>query len=65
MGLDPYGFLARYQGYQGRGQKSSEIARGLVSILAKHEMTRIKMAVALVRVFEESDSFAAAKVASR
>lgn len=61
LGMDPYGFMARHQGYSGLSASRSEIAHALVKILAKHDLTRVKMANALVTSFEQSDSFAMAK----
>jgi hypothetical protein len=65
LGLDPYGFMARYQGYSGIGKKPQELARDLVMILAKHERTRDKMAEVLVSVFTGSNSFAEAKATAK
>jgi len=48
LGLDPYGFMARHQGYSGLGASRAEIADALVKILAKHDLTCVKMAHALV-----------------
>jgi predicted butyrate kinase (DUF1464 family) len=61
LGMDPYGFMARHQGYSGISASRSEIAHALVKILAKHDLTRVKMANALVSSFERSDSFVTAK----
>ena len=61
LGLDPYGFIGRYQGFPGLGQKPAELADGVARILAKNPRTQTKMASALVTRFEESDSFATAK----
>jgi hypothetical protein len=61
LGMDPYGFMARHQGYSGLGVSRAEIANALIKILAKHDLTRVKMAHALVASFEHSDSFATAK----
>lgn len=65
LGLDPYGFMGRYQGYSGLGKPLSEVASGLVTILAKHRLTRIRMAECLVSSFEGSNSFATAKRAAK
>jgi hypothetical protein len=61
LGLDPYGFMARHQGYSGYGASLAQMAEAVVKILAKHDMTRAQMALALVTSFEQSDSFATAK----
>jgi hypothetical protein len=62
LGLNPYGFMARYQGCSGVGKNPPELARELVSILANHQLTSMKMANALVHSFEGSSSFAEAKI---
>jgi hypothetical protein len=61
MGLDPYGFMARYQGYAAFDKPSHVIAEVLVGILAKHPSTRGRTAEALVHSFEKSESYADAK----
>lgn len=61
LGQDPYGFMARYQGYSGVGKASADLARAMVEILAKHPLTRTKMAEALVASFEGANSFSEAK----
>ena len=47
-GLDPYGFIAKYQGLQGSGRKVSEVASGLFEILIRSERTRARMLSCLV-----------------
>ena len=61
MGLDPYGFLARYQALLYRGAPPEVIAGELFDILSTHDLTATKMASAIVKRFEESISFADAK----
>jgi hypothetical protein len=61
LGLNPYGFMARYQGCLGVKKNPPELARELVSILANHQLTSMKIANALVHSFEVSNSFAEAK----
>lgn len=61
LGCVPYGFMARYQGYQARQATPSDVALAIVKVLANHEITRLKMASALVHSFENSESFAMAK----
>ena len=38
MGIDPYGFIARYQAMQGAGKSAEDIAIGLFEILASHDL---------------------------
>jgi hypothetical protein len=47
-GLDPYGFIAKYQGLQVSGKKVSEVASGLFDILVRSERTRARMLSCLV-----------------
>lgn len=61
LGLDPYGFMGRFQGYQGAGKDPLELARGIVEILARHPLTATKMADGLIQAFEQSGSFTMAK----
>lgn len=65
LGLDPYGFMRRYQGYSGLEKKPQDLARELATILAKHRLTRARMADALVSSFVSSNSFAEAKSTAR
>ena len=60
-GLDPYGFIARYQALPAKGKLPEDVAKELVLILAKHNSTREKMAFALVKCFENSMSYKTAK----
>lgn len=61
LDLDPYGFISRYQAVNGRAKTPRQIADELFRILVKHPKTSARMSAALVRHFEESVSFAAAK----
>jgi hypothetical protein len=61
LGMDPYGFISRFQGLAGRVDNTSRIASDLVAILAKHPATSERMAAALVTMFEKSGSYAEAK----
>jgi hypothetical protein len=64
LGIDPYGFISRFQGMPGRSDGMLQIASDLASILAKHAFTKDRMAAALVTRFEESNSFREAKEVS-
>lgn len=61
MGIDPYGFIARYQALQGTGKTTEQLAKGLFDILCEHDLTSTTMSRAIVNQFEESGSFADAK----
>lgn len=61
MGLDPYGFIQRYQGLTPRDRNAHLLAQELFNVLFKHDLTRAKVSEALVRQLTLSKSFAAAK----
>ncbi len=47
-GMDPYGFIGKYQGLQGNGKTIGQVAQSLFEILASHSKTKDAMANALV-----------------
>lgn len=47
-GLDPYGFIAKYQGLQGEGKTVGDVADSLFQCLANHTKTKSRMSGALV-----------------
>ncbi len=47
-GMDPYGFIGKYQGMQGEGKSIGQVSKLLFEILANNPKTREKMAGALV-----------------
>ena len=61
MGLDPYGFIARYQALPGSGRTAQAIAEGMFKVLLKHDLTKQTISRSLAARFEASDSFAGAK----
>jgi hypothetical protein len=61
MGLDPYGFIGRFQGFQGLEMRAEDLAKAIFAIAVKHPKTQQRMSQALVSAFEESRSFAEAK----
>ncbi|WP_434509813.1 toll/interleukin-1 receptor domain-containing protein [Desulfitobacterium sp. AusDCA] len=61
FGLDPYGFIGKFQGLQGTGKGPYQLALDIVKILMKSELTEQKMVSALVSAFEMSSSFQEAK----
>lgn len=60
-GMDPYGFIARYQGLPGAGRPADELAKALFEVLIGHDLTSALCAKAIVAQFEQSSSFADAK----
>ncbi len=61
FGQDPYGFLARFQAFNGLGKQVGELAGELFGALMKHPSTRCQIAESLVNLFELSGSFAQSK----
>jgi hypothetical protein len=61
FGQDPYGFIARFQGFTGNGKTSDALARELFDTYLKNTQTQKRMAEVLLSLFQESGSFAAAK----
>lgn len=47
-GMDPYGFIGKYQGMQGEGKTIRQVADNVFSILSGHPKTKEKLAGALV-----------------
>ena len=61
LGQDPYGFIGRFQGFNGNGKAAARIARELFDAYISNKQTRERLARALVGQFERSHSFANAK----
>jgi hypothetical protein len=61
LGVDPYGFIGRYQGLTVYSKEADKIARQLYEVLVKHELTSQPMAEALTAQLENTDSFRSAK----
>lgn len=60
QGVDPYGFISRYQALRG-GRAGGEVAADLYDVFIKHEKTAARAAEGLVATFERSINFATAK----
>ncbi len=58
---DPYGFIGRFQAFNGNGKTASELARELFDAYRKNKQTQRRMGEVLIGLFEESGSFAQAK----
>lgn len=61
FGQDPYGFIGRFQGFNGGGKNAEIIAKELFDAYRKNKQTQKRMGEVLVSLFEESGSFAMAK----
>lgn len=57
FGLNPYGFIGKYQGLQGKGKSMYDIARTIVQLLLSNNKSEQKMLSALVYSFIKSNSF--------
>jgi len=49
--LDPYGFIGKYQGFQGVGKNIGEVAEAIFLTLAKHSKTRNRIINSLTDLF--------------
>jgi len=58
----PYGFIGRSQAVDGRKRSPEQLAASLFAALARHDITRKRMAEAVVAGFERSATFEAAGV---
>jgi len=58
---DPYGFIGRFQAFNGNGKTSEILAKELFDAYRKNKQTQHRMAEVLVLLFEDSYSFANAK----
>ena len=61
LGETPYGFIGRFQAFNGNGKKPSDLARELFDSFRKNKQTERRMSEGLVALFEESNTFADAK----
>ena len=61
LGQDPYGFIGRFQAFNGQGENAPALAKELFDAFRKGKQTQRRMSDVLVGLFEESGSFAQAK----
>jgi len=61
LGEDPYGFIGRFQAFNGNGKSAPMLARELFDTLRQHKQTQRRMGEVLIGLFEDSDSYAEAK----
>jgi hypothetical protein len=52
FGETPYGFIGRFQAFNGKGKSPSELARELFDSYRKNEKTQKRMSEVLVKLFE-------------
>jgi len=61
FGETPYGFIGRFQAFNGNGKTAADLARELFDSFRKNKQTQRRMSGVLVELFEESGTFAQAK----
>lgn len=61
LGQDPYGFIGRFQAFNGKSKTAEELALELFDTYRKNKQTQEIMADVLVGLFEDSGSFAQAR----
>jgi len=61
LGLDPYGFIGKYQAIQGAGKNVDQIANDLYEVLVANESLGPKVTSRLVMMLGESPSFKESK----
>src|SRR5690606_12928274 len=61
LGQDPYGFIGRFQGFNGNGKTAAQIAHELFDAYISNKQPREQLARALIAQLERSHSFANAK----
>ena len=59
FGQDPYGFIGRFQAFNGSKKDAADLSRELFDAYRKNKQTQRRMSEILVALFEKSGSFAA------
>lgn len=57
----PYGFISRFQAFNGNGKSTDELAQEIFDVFRSHKQTQRRMSEILVSRFENSHSFQNAK----
>jgi hypothetical protein len=57
LGKDPYGFIGKYQGMQGKGGKMGQIASDLFGIFCEHQEIKELLIKAVITRFCNADNF--------
>jgi hypothetical protein len=60
LGETPYGFIGRFQAFNGNGKTPSDLAREIFDAFRKNKQTQRKMSEAMIGLFEDSYSYAEA-----
>ncbi len=61
FGQTPYGFIGRFQAFNGNSKSAGELAREIFDAFRKNKQTQSRMSGTMVTQFEESNTFAEAK----
>ena len=61
LGQDPYGFIGRFQAFNGISKSAEDMAKELFDVYRKNKQTQVIMSDVVVGLFEDSGSFAEAK----
>lgn len=61
LGQVPYGFIGRFQAFNGKGKSAVQLAEEVFDAYCKNKQTQRRMSEVLVGLFEASASFAEAK----
>jgi len=61
LGIDPYGFIGKFQGIQGKGKLPKEMAVEISSLLISAEKTKKKLAEGIIEMFVSSRNYQAAR----
>lgn len=61
VGIDPYGFIGKYQALQAKDRMPNDVAREIVELLAAKPQIAFKISNALVERLEDSSSWAESK----
>lgn len=61
LGLDPYGFIGRFQAFNGVGKSADDLATEIFKACRKQKSIHKRIVETLVRLFENSGSFARSK----
>jgi len=61
MGIDPYGFIGKYQGVAGANKTTEDLCANIFEILGTHDTTKTRVTAALVTKLCGAESFAESK----
>ena len=62
LGQDPYGFIGKFQAFNGFGKAANALAHEIFNAYRKHKQTQAMMSEILIGLLEKSPTFEAAKI---